>query len=78
MLGTFAGERACSRDVRGAFLVTSLLMAAAVFLAATMGTHAYLAPLSVTLWGLAFGVVPMCVQIWLYKQRQHALNQGQP
>lgn len=76
VLDTFVGERACSRDIRSAFFATAASMAAAVFLGATLGAHAYLAALFVTLWGLAFGAVPMCVQIWFYEAAPARFESG--
>jgi predicted MFS family arabinose efflux permease len=76
VLGTFAGERACSRDVRSAFLVVALSMAVAVILAATLGSNAGLAALFVVLWGIAFGAMPVCVQIWLYEAAPERFESG--
>ncbi len=76
VLGTFAGERACSRDVRSAFLVVAVSMAVAVILAAALGSNAGFAALFVILWGIAFGAVPVCVQIWLYEAAPERFESG--
>jgi predicted MFS family arabinose efflux permease len=62
--GTFIGERLAARSVRGAFLAVVALLATALGGAALAGAHA---AVLVAVWGLAFGAVPVCVQLWLLR-----------
>lgn len=71
LAGTFAGERLAARDVRAAFIAVALVLASAIAGAAWAGAHAGLAAALVALWGLAFGAVPVCVQLWLLRAAPH-------
>ena len=62
--GTFLGERLAARSVRAAFLAVVAVLAGALGGATIAGAHA---ALLVALWGLAFGAVPVCVQLWLLR-----------
>jgi predicted MFS family arabinose efflux permease len=71
--GTFAGERLAARGLRPAFIAISSLLAFAMGGLALAGAHALPAGLLITLWGLAFGAVPVCVQLWVFRAApQHA------
>lgn len=73
MAGTFAGERLAARDLRLAFIGTGMLLALAIAGLGLAGGHGLPAGLLVTLWGLAFGAVPVCVQLWVFRAApQHA------
>ena len=66
IVGSFLGEHLAVRDIRKAFVIVSLLLAASVFAATAMaGTHTG-AIAMVLVWGVAFGAVPVCVQIWMF------------
>ena len=65
--GTFAGERAAAKDLRRTFFGVSLLLGVAVLVAAGAGAHGVVAVGAVVLWGAAFGAVPVCTQIWIYR-----------
>jgi predicted MFS family arabinose efflux permease len=65
--GTFLGEVATSRDVRWAFAAAAATVALAAFMAGVAGPSVIAAFGLVTVWGVAFGAVPVCVQIWMYK-----------
>jgi predicted MFS family arabinose efflux permease len=74
--GTFLGEAAANKNVRRAFIGASLL------LGATLVTPAFSLPsispayVFVGLWGLAFGAVPVCIQIWMYQTAPAAYEGG--
>lgn len=65
--GTFAGERLAAHGLRPAFAAVGMLLAVAIGGLALAGAHPLWAGLLVTLWGLAFGAVPVCVQLWVFR-----------
>jgi predicted MFS family arabinose efflux permease len=66
VFGTFAGEAMCNRSVVGGLFTSTVGMGLAITLAfASNGLG--IAAISVALWGLSFGAIPVCVQIWTYK-----------
>ena len=74
--GTFLGEAATARGVRLAFIGTALLLGFVVLLAPAIGSSTGLALGLVALWGLAFGAVPVCVNIWMYQAAPGAYEGG--
>lgn len=67
LAGTFGGERLAARGVRAAFILVVAVLAAALGGATLAGGHAGMAAVLVALWGLAFGAIPVCVQLWLLR-----------
>lgn len=67
MAGTFAGEHLSARGLKPAFIAVGTLLAAAAGGLALPGIHGLMAGLLVALWGLAFGAVPVCVQLWVFR-----------
>jgi predicted MFS family arabinose efflux permease len=65
--GTLAGERLAARGLRFAFAAVGMLLAVAIGGLAFAGAHGWPAGLLVTLWGLAFGAAPVCVQLWVFR-----------
>ncbi|OON60002.1 hypothetical protein B0920_22290 [Massilia sp. KIM] len=65
--GTFVGERLAGRDVRRAFVAAAVLMAAALGAGAVLGAHAWAAAVLVVAWGLAFGAIPVSIQLWMFR-----------
>ncbi len=66
IVGAFAGEWRAVRGVKRAFVAAAASMGVALLVAvATMDT-ATLALGMVMAWGVAFGAVPVCVQIWMF------------
>jgi len=76
LAGTFLGEAAIARNVRLAFGGTALLLGFVVPLAPAVGNNTGLALCLVALWGLAFGSVPVCVNIWMYQASPEAYEGG--
>ncbi|WP_420997993.1 MFS transporter [Cupriavidus sp. 30B13] len=64
--GAFLGERLAVDNVRRAFIATSALLGAAVLAATAMAGTMAGAIGMVMVWGLAFGAMPVCVQIWMF------------
>jgi predicted MFS family arabinose efflux permease len=69
--GTFAGERLAARDLRLAFIAVGMLLAVAIAGLDLAGAHTPAAGLLIALWGLAFGAVPVCVQLWVFRAAPH-------
>jgi len=67
IVGTFAAERLAARGLRLSFAAVGTLLALAMGGLALIGAHPVAAGLLVTLWGLAFGAVPVCVQLWVFR-----------
>lgn len=65
--GTFFGEFASGRSVRSAYAMTALLLGVVLVLSPAFGSNRTAATVLATLWGLAFGAVPIVVQAWIYK-----------
>lgn len=69
LLGAFAGEWLAAHEVRLAFMGVALVLAGAIGSNALIGAHAaspVMVGSFVTLWGLAFGAVPVCLQLFLF------------
>jgi predicted MFS family arabinose efflux permease len=65
--GTFGGERLAVRDVRRSFVMVVVLLACAIAGITLAGQHAGASAVLISLWGLAFGAVPVCLQLWLFR-----------
>jgi predicted MFS family arabinose efflux permease len=66
IVGSFIGERLAARNTRQAFAVTSLVLAISVVMAAATKGAPPVAIGMVLIWGVAFGALPVCVQIWIF------------
>lgn len=76
MIGAFAGEHLAVLHVRRAFIVASFLLALSIAgTVALAGTHSAAVAL-VMVWGVAFGAVPVCVQIWMYQSSPRLYEAG--
>ena len=67
VFGTFVGERISASNARHGLLRVSLAMALLIVVAAAAGASPALAIGSVIGWGVGFGAVPVCIQIWTFK-----------
>jgi predicted MFS family arabinose efflux permease len=67
VLGTFLGERISAKDARKGLMQMSLAIALLVLVAAAAGASPQWAIASIVGWGVAFGAVPVCIQIWTFK-----------
>ncbi|WP_321965412.1 MFS transporter [Paraburkholderia sp. J7] len=67
-VGTMLAERAAAINVRVTYLLTTVALAFALFLASVWtGAPAAIVTSLVTVWGLLFGAVPVCIQLFLYE-----------
>lgn len=74
--GTFAGERAGSRDIRATFLGVAVLMALSIFLAAVVSAYPWWTAVLIVLWGAAFGALNVCIQIWTFEAAPEKFEAG--
>ncbi len=75
-VGTFLAEAASARNLRASYIGMALILAAVMLLAPLVGANKGWATALVALWGLGFGAVPVCVQIWMYKASPEGLEGG--
>lgn len=73
--GTFLGERAMARSSYIAFTGVALALSIAIAAAGLLGDRGFAIPL-VALWGLAFGAIPVCIQIWLHQAAPDRFEAG--
>lgn len=66
IIGSFLGERLAVRNIRRAFITASMLLGVSVLAAIAMAGTTVGAIFMVMVWGMAFGAVPVCVQIWMF------------
>jgi predicted MFS family arabinose efflux permease len=65
--GDFVAGWTVSRNVRGTLLGAAVLLASAVVLTALVGEGAAVAVVLLSLWGIAYGGVPVSLQTWILK-----------
>lgn len=66
-IGNFFGGWAASRDVRSAMLATALLLSLPLILLAVFGRNLMVVFPLLMLWGVAFGMLPIAVQSWMFR-----------
>lgn len=76
LAGTFLGEAATARSVRQAFAGTALLLGLVVMLAPAVASGGAPTLGLVALWGVSFGAVPICINIWMYQASAEAYEGG--
>ncbi|MDB5998558.1 MAG: transporter [Rhizobacter sp.] len=67
LVGTFAGEAAIARSLRGALVGTSVVLGLTLLLAPFIVSGPVAAFIFVAIWGAAFGAVPLCLQTWMMR-----------
>ncbi|WP_295809028.1 MFS transporter [uncultured Nitratireductor sp.] len=67
LIGNFAGERFVSWNSRGTFIATAVSLCLTIAFAALVQSAVAVSFAIVLLWGFAFGLMPICVQVWLYE-----------
>lgn len=66
-VGNFFGGWVASRDVRSAMLATALLLSLPLILLAVFGRNLMVVFPLLMLWGVAFGMLPIAVQSWMFR-----------
>jgi predicted MFS family arabinose efflux permease len=67
LIGNFAGERFVGWNSRGTFIATAFSLCLTIAFAALVQSAGAVSFAIVLLWGFAFGLMPICVQVWLYE-----------
>jgi predicted MFS family arabinose efflux permease len=75
-VGTFLGEAAASKGIRRAFVGAGVLLGGTVLLGGFFAQGIASAFLLASVWGLAFGAIPVCMQIWMYHCAPDAYEGG--
>ncbi len=76
IIGTFLGEHLAARDVRHAFTAVALVLGGSVVAAAAASKFFPIAVSFILIWGIAFGAMPVCVQIWMFKSSPRLYEAG--
>lgn len=77
LVGTFLTEITVREfGVKRAFLGNIMLLAFAVLIASQMTESVAVASTLVVLWGLAFGALPVCLNIWIYQAAPAMFESG--
>lgn len=77
LIGTFLTEVTVREfGVRRAFLGNVLLLALSVLIASQVSSSVAAASTLVILWGLAFGALPVCLNIWIYQASPAMFESG--
>jgi predicted MFS family arabinose efflux permease len=66
IVGTFIGEILSRRTPPAGFALVVVTMAASISMAVISAGSLPLETFAIAFWGLAFGAVPVCVQLWAY------------
>ncbi|MCG5219386.1 MFS transporter [Streptosporangium sp. KLBMP 9127] len=72
IVGNFVAGAVVQRSLRATFTVSAFMIAAAALLLPVIGDRAVGAIVLLIVWGLAYGAVPVCSQIWFFKSAPHA------
>lgn len=64
--GNLLGGWASTRSLRGSVIAMGLLLGGPLLLLAMLGQHSYLTIGLLMVWGIAFGMMPIAVQSWLF------------
>ncbi|MDE3813453.1 putative MFS family arabinose efflux permease [Sinorhizobium meliloti] len=75
--GNLAGGLIIERSITAAVSIGTLLIAAMAFALVTFGSFDVVSAVAVTLWGFAFGALPVAVQTWMVRAApDHAESTG--
>ncbi len=76
VLGNVIAGWATSRNIRKSFMAVVTLMGLAMVLFPLFGTTLSGAVLTIALWGLAFGAMPTCANMWMFAAVPEAMEGG--
>jgi predicted MFS family arabinose efflux permease len=76
IVGNFAGGAAAARNLRSTVTAVVGLMAASIFLLPFARGHLDGVAFLLVAWGLAFGGMPIALQLWVFKAAPEALEGG--
>ena len=76
VVGNILAGMAASRDIRKTSIMVVLLMGAAMMIFPLSGVTTLGAVLTIALWGLAFGGLPVCANMWMFAAAPEAMESG--
>jgi predicted MFS family arabinose efflux permease len=76
ILGNFAGGAAAGKNLRATLGTVVVLLAGSIMLLPVLGASLSGASAMLLVWGLAFGAVPIVLQLWVFKAAPEALEGG--
>jgi predicted MFS family arabinose efflux permease len=75
-IGNITGGWAVARSVRSTLIATGVLMGVSTILMSVLGTSTWGATALTLSWGVAFGMMPISVQTWMFKAAPDAAESG--
>lgn len=76
VVGNVIAGWATSRNIRKSFMAVVTLIGAAMILFPIFAEHLTGAVLTIALWGLAFGAMPTCANMWMFAAVPEAMESG--
>jgi len=74
--GNVIAGKILARSVRAGLIATGIVMGLSTLALPLLGTGLIGATLLVVIWGIAFGMMPMSVQTWIFQAAPHAMESG--
>ncbi|HWW71284.1 MAG TPA: MFS transporter [Duganella sp.] len=75
-VGNLIGGWTVARSVRMSMIATGLVMGLSAAALPLIGTSLWGATALIVIWGLAFGMMPISVQTWMFRAAPHAMESG--
>jgi predicted MFS family arabinose efflux permease len=75
-IGNLVGGWAVSKSVRKSLIATGLILGLSAAALPLLGTGLLGATTLIIIWGLAFGMMPISVQTWIFQAAPHAMESG--
>jgi predicted MFS family arabinose efflux permease len=76
IFGNFGAGAGVARNLRGTMTCVVALLASAILLLPLVRSHLAGVTILLVCWGLAFGGMPVCLQLWVFKAAPEALEGG--
>jgi predicted MFS family arabinose efflux permease len=76
LAGNVIGGKILARSVRAGLITTGVVLGLSTLALPLLGTGLIGAALLVVIWGIAFGMMPMSVQTWIFQAAPHAMESG--
>ncbi|MRW88946.1 MFS transporter [Duganella sp. FT80W] len=76
LVGNVIGGKILARSVRAGLITTGVVLGLSTLALPLLGTGLIGAALLVIIWGIAFGMMPMSVQTWIFQAAPQAMESG--
>jgi predicted MFS family arabinose efflux permease len=76
LAGNVIGGKILARSVRAGLITTGVVMGLSTAALPLLGTGLVGATALIIIWGIAFGMMPMSVQTWIFQAAPHAMESG--